>query len=237
MTLIIAVPAQDGVVFGSDSQVTTGAVRATSTKIFRLNEHALWGGAGEVALIQRMSEFVDDFPKKDQPLTSIRDALSMAVKEQLQTLLTMDFRTQFVKTHDEYLALHPVDFLFVEFKEKPRILHILSNGTPEWIEDRFAATGNGDLFAHALLQKYAGTRLTCENAKLLAFKVIEEAIQIGAYGLGPPVTIWTATQDGAKQISEAELAALEDSARALRQLAVNLLASNLKVVKSSSTGS
>lgn len=41
MTLIVAIRADDGVVFGSDTQVTTGVVRSRATKIFPLNDKAL----------------------------------------------------------------------------------------------------------------------------------------------------------------------------------------------------
>lgn len=163
MTLIIGIPAEDGVIFASDSQYTSGPVRATGPKIFELNERALWGGSGEVALIQRVAEKLEGFPQKTEPLTVIRDALAGFVKEAVHSLLQLDFRTQFVSQNpDALLGLHPGDFLFVEHHDKPRLLHILAYGTPEWIDVQFAATGNGDLFAHALLQKYAGHTLSRE---------------------------------------------------------------------------
>ena len=224
MTLIIAIPAQDGAVFASDSQVTAGPVRSTGTKIFKLNDHTLWGGSGEVALIQRVQEKLENFPNSGQPLAAIRDALAGFVKEAVQSLLNLDFRTQFtVQNPEMLLQLHPGDFLFVEHHNEPRILHIVANGTPEWVSDRFAATGSGDLFAHALLQKYTGCNLTSERAKLLAYKVMEEAIEIGAYGLGPPIDIWEVGPNGVKQASEEEVIALKDTARLLREREVEML--------------
>ena len=76
--------------------------------------------------------------------------------------------------------MQPGDFLFVEYRQGPRVLHVLANGTAEWVDGRFTASGNGAPFAHALLTKYAGRSITCEHAKLLAYKVIEEAIEVGA---------------------------------------------------------
>ena len=224
MTLIIAIPAEDGVVFASDSQYTSGAVRSTGTKIFKLNEKALWGASGEVALIQRVSEQIETFPKKHQPLSTIRDALAGFVKDAVQNLLNLDFRTQFfAKDPNTLLSLHMGDFLFVETQEQPTILHVLSNGTAEWIEGQFAATGNGDAFAHALLHKYAGCGLDCNRAKLLAYKVMEEAIQVGAYGLGSPIDIWEVKKDGVFQAIDEEITALEDTARLLREREVEML--------------
>lgn len=224
MTLIVAIPARDGVIFGSDSQVTIGQVRSTGTKIFKLNDRALWGASGELALIQRVAEQIERFPNRNQPLVTIRDELAAFVKGAVNSLLNLDFRTPFVLQNPKALLdLHPGDFLFVEHQDKPRVLHILINGTPEWIEGRFAATGSGDLFAHALFQKYAGVELGLEHAKLLAYKVIEEAIQVGSYGLGPPIDIWEVNSDVMKQANESEIAALEDSAHLLRDSEVRIL--------------
>lgn len=224
MTLIVAIPAQGGIVLGSDSQVTAGAVRATHSKIYQLNDYALWSASGELALIQRVAERINGFPQNVQPLLSIRDNLAGFVKDAVQGLLTLDFRTQFfAQNPDALLTLHPGDFLFVEYRNGPRILHVLVNGTSEWVEGRFTASGSGDLFAHALLTKYAGLQLSREHAKLLAYKVIEEAIQVGAYGLGHPIDIWELSAEGVRHVTEEERLALEDAAGVLRQREIELL--------------
>ena len=224
MTLIVAIPARDGIIFGSDSQVTTGAVRATSEKIFKLNGNAVWGASGELALIQRIQESLEAFPNRTQPLTGIRDNLAGLVKDGINALLQLDFRTQFFTSKpDALLDLHPADFLFVEYRDRARVLHITADGTPEWVDGRFAATGNGDLFAHALMQKYTGVPLTCDQAKLVTYKVLEEAIAVGSYGLGPPINIWQLSAAGAVRASAEEILALEDNAEVLRKLEIQLV--------------
>jgi 20S proteasome alpha/beta subunit len=225
LTLIVALPAQDGVVFASDSQVTTGFVRSSSTKIFKLNDRALWGGSGELAVIQRVAERIESQSNRSDRLVVLRDQLAQAIKDTIQQMLTLDFRTQFVATDsDALLSLHPADFLFVEWQDEPRVLHVLSNGTAEWIDGgRFSTTGNGNMFAHALLQKYEGMPLGMETAKLLAYKVISEVIAVQAYGLGPPIDIWEASKNGIMQASQEELAALADTANLLRKREVEML--------------
>ncbi len=79
------------------------------------------------------------------------------------------------------------------------------------------------MFAYALLQKYQGLALNMDRASLLAYKVLEEAIAVGAYGLGPPIDIWQINNDGIKQLNDSEKAALEDASRALREAEVRLL--------------
>lgn len=225
MTLIVAIPASDGIVFASDSQVTVGHVRATAeTKIFELNDQGLWGASGELAVIQRFAEWLEAFPNRQQLLSAIRDDLASAIKLSVESLLKLDFRTQFASQDpSQLLQLHPCDFLFAEYRDRARVLHILANGVPEWVEGRFTATGSGDLFAHALMAKYSGRALSLDRAKLLAHKVIEEAIQVGAYGLGAPVDIWTLSASGRERCSDEERAALEDAAQVLREGEIELL--------------
>ncbi len=124
---------------------------------------------------------------------------------------------------NQLLQLHPGDFVFAEFSPKLCVLHITAFGTPEWIKDRPFASGNGDLFAYALLQKYQRKSLNLERASVLAYKVIEEAIEVGAYGLGPPVDIWHLNTDGVKCLDSSQIAGIEDSVRTLREAEINLL--------------
>ncbi len=222
MTLILAVPTTEGVVLASDGQVTFGEVRASGRKLYRLNEHCAWGAAGEVALIQRVQEAIGAL-SIDQPLEQLRDHLASAIKGCVIALLQLDFRTQFFQGNPEaLLSLHPGDFVFVECRHQPRILHITSYGTPEWI-DRPFATGSGAKFAYALLQKYHGRDLTLQQGSLLAFKVIEEAIEVGAYGLGPPIEIWHVVKNGVTQLSEEKIAAIKDAVGQMRDAEVALL--------------
>ena len=71
---------------------------------------------------------------------------------------------------------------------RSRILHVVANGTAEWVDGRFTASGNGAPFAHALL--WPST-----------YKVIDEAIEVGAYGLGHPIDLWELTASGMTQVT------------------------------------
>jgi proteasome beta subunit len=220
----LTIPTEAGVVLASDSQVTSGAVRAPGEKLYQLNDHCGWSAAGEVALAQRVAETVGASASK--PLTIARDDLATTIKEAVESLLRVDFRTQFFSNSpDHLLQLHQGDFVFAECRpdSRPCILHITSYGTPEWIEARPYAIGSGAPFAFALLRKYHGLALDLERASLLAFKVLEEAIDVGAYGLGRPLHIWQITPQGIVVLDEAKQAALEDFARELREAEIQSL--------------
>lgn len=222
MTLILAIPATDGIVVASDGQVTAGEVRWTGEKIRPLGQRTLWSAAGELALIQRVEEGIAGIPKETL-LSDLRDALARIVNQSVKALLDVDFRTPFFAANpDQLLTLHPGDFLFVEYGPAPRILHISGNGTPEWFDKPFAS-GVGAPFAYALLQRYQGVPMDVSRASLLAVKVLEEAIEVGSYGLGPPLYVWQVTEKGANKLGEAEIAALQDASRTLRSAEVELL--------------
>jgi 20S proteasome alpha/beta subunit len=225
MTLILAIPAADGLVMASDGQITVGEVRTPGKKIHSLNERAAWAGAGELALVQRVAERLGTLPL-DSPLANLRDQIGHLIKQAVTELIQMDFRTQFLPPDpDRLLQLHVADFVFVEFARRPEMLHLSSLASPEWIEDRPFVAGNGDLFAYALLQKYLGQSLSLKNASILAYKVIEETIAVGAYGLGPPIDVWQITQDGVRNLGADETTVLADAARDLRNKEISLLVS------------
>lgn len=117
------------------------------------------------------------------------------------------------------------DFVFVEYLEKPNILHITLDGTPEWIVNRPFVSGIGDVFAYALLRKYQDLfpiKVDLQKGALLAFKIIEEVIEVVSVGVGPPIDIWQVTQSGIKNFSEVEISDLKNSAQNLREKEINL---------------
>lgn len=223
MTLILAIPGKDGIVIASDGQVTYREVRWPGKKIKQLNDHCLWSAAGELALIQRVEESIQEISNKSQPLTNLRDTLSDIVRQVVTTILQKDFRTQFIQppNPDLLLALHPGDFMFVEWLGTPKIMHLLSNGTTEWI-DRAFACGLGAPFAYALLQKYQSVEYNLQQASLLAYKVLEESIETGAWGLGYPIDIYQITSNGVENLSTEKISALADVSRGLREAEIKL---------------
>lgn len=215
MTIILAIPATDGLVLASDGQITSGGVRATGKKIKRLNENCLWGASGRDALTQRVEEQISGLSDNTGPLQSLRDVLSGIIRKCAIDLYQLDQQPP------------EEDFIFGEFlKNTPRILHITVIGTPEWIKTGAYGVGVGRPFVHALLQKYQfliPDRIDVQKGAVLAFKVIEEAIDVGGQGLGRPIDIWQITKEGVKNLDDKKTAALEDLSRGLREAELNAL--------------
>ena len=219
MTLIVALPVNEGIVIASDGQVTIGAVRDTAQKIYSLSPSCAWSAAGELALIQRVEENLNAALSTPQLLRDSRPAVSQAVKQAVTSLLNEDFRTQYIGANPEaLLTLHPGEFVFAESTGSgERVLQVQINGTSDWVTDRPLAIGSGSPFAYALLGKYDLSKVSLLKAKILAMKVIQEAIDVGAYGLGPPLQMYELSGGNAKGIAPTEIAALSDVARTIRE--------------------
>jgi 20S proteasome alpha/beta subunit len=119
--------------------------------------------------------------------------------------------------------LHPADFIFAEFTKMPELLHMSIVGSPEWMGERPFVAVNGDLFAYALLRKYQKQHLKLEQTTLLAYKVLEETIEVGAYGIGGTIDLWQISAAGMKNLNAAELKTLAGKAQRLRKLEIALL--------------
>jgi len=77
----------------------------------------------------------------------------------------------------------------------------------------YACSGIGDTFAYTLLRNYYSSEMDIRKGKLVAYRVIRDAVDIGAYGLGEPVDIWIIKVNGdiqISQLSENETMALND---------------------------
>lgn len=222
MTLIVAIPTEKGIVLASDTQYTSGEVRSSGPKIYALNSHCAWAGAGEAALIQRVREAAASLPA-GHDLEQLRDALAQIVGQSVQSLLALDVLTDYVQSEPSLLlSLHPGDFVFAEYSQQPRMLHITANATPEWFSGCFAS-GSGANFAYALLQKYQDTALSLEQAALLAYRVIDETIQVGAYGLDYPIDIWLIGPEGLSRLEASEFSQLARASETLREQEIELL--------------
>ncbi|MCL0101436.1 hypothetical protein M1N68_02300 [Peptococcaceae bacterium] len=115
------------------------------------------------------------------------------------------------------------DFVFVEYHKEPMILHIALDGTAEKVEKRFAS-GSGGMFAYALLRKYEDLmpNKDVEKAAFLAYKTIAETIEVGSYGLGPPIDVWKATTDKVHNFTREQITGLEETYLSFRKEEIRL---------------
>lgn len=218
----------------SDGQVTApssgGPIRLEAPKIRRLgNLPILWGGAtNDLGFIQKFDEAVKGALQliKLGSLGELRPHLVAAMHELRRDVLT---RHRELYGRDQEQVTARADLLFAEYGEgSGHLLSVGGDGGDVWLDDfGYGAVGVGDIFAHAALKGFNIRALPVSAVKLLACRVIVDAIEIGAFGMGPPIQIWViqsqqrAATPTVLQVGKDELEALVDTARLFRQTEID----------------
>ncbi|MBT9145875.1 MAG: hypothetical protein DDT42_01752 [candidate division WS2 bacterium] len=219
MTLIVGLKCKNGIAMASDGQATGGSaggpIRMPIQKIFKISENVLFGAAGSVGIIQKSREVIVSFS------TQLNEDWNFNLMENVKQVLfgiykgEIDRHKAFYQgTPQQDLKFAPLaDVLLCKYTSKQLIIwHIAPDCSTERLEEiGYGCSGIGDIFAHTLLKNYLGEEIDIEKGKLVVYRVIKEAIEIGAFGLGEPVDIWTITDAGIKRINESELMALGDA--------------------------
>jgi 20S proteasome alpha/beta subunit len=209
MTLVIAIKCKDGLIFASDGQATSfssgGPIRQKYKKIYQLGR-LLVGASGTIGTIQRCRDCIEEYANtiSNEGLNSlITDMLpdgrvqKIPVRDKIRQLIFRinkdeleRYKLFFGKEEGAPLA----DILIALYDNKGetfRIWHVRPDGGEELLDELgYGCTGIGDIFAHAFLKDYYTTDLNVEKGKLVAYRVIKEAIEVGAFGLGEPIDIW-----------------------------------------------
>jgi len=217
MTLIIALACKDGVILASDSQATTfsmgGPVRRTISKIKHLGENKLWAASGSVGMIQKLEAAFNGLQREiiNAPLS--KPQLRQTIIQNAYTLRVQELqrhRTLYGQGRDIEAGM--ADILIVEHQNGAKIWHINPDCADEFLEEfGYGTSGSGDIFAHTLIKNYKVKNLSVEEGCLIAYRVLRDAIDIGAFGLGEPIDIWIIDNNGVRQKSQPEMLALRDS--------------------------
>lgn len=217
MTLIISLACKDGVILASDGQATTfstgGPIRRTITKIKYLGENKLWAASGTVGMIQKIEMVFSNLPKEILNAPLIEPQLRQAILQNAYALRAQELqRHRSLHGQGRDMEAGVVDLLIIEYQGNPRIWHINPDCVDEFLEEfGYGTSGSGDIFAHTLLKNFKIKDLLVEQGCLIAYRVLREAINIGAFGLGEPIDIWVINNSGVKQKSQSEMFALRDS--------------------------
>ena len=237
MTLILGLDCADGLLLASDGQATIGTsgqhLKGPCEKIFCAWNNVAWGGSGQVGIIQRVEQALcarfaspDDLDNKQTHV--VRELLASAVAEVVRPLLTGRYIQG--PGSDPFTS-----YLFVG--HVPQGSFILEIGPDLVDEDHIArgysAIGSGDIFPYFALTGLAHfnvrqTRLA--GAKLIAYRVVDNAISAAATGLGYPIQmieIKKPTKSGepatAHKLDEGELRILGDKVTEWKTLEAEIL--------------
>jgi 20S proteasome alpha/beta subunit len=200
MTLVLALASRDGVVLASDGQVTSDAAgqptRQPARKLFDVGGRVAWGAAGSLGLQQTLRGELGQLNGQARGPGQLRRRLASLVIPVQQEAMH-----GFVSHH----GADPPDlaclFCWCE-PDGPRILSIPRTGSDHQFHDRYAAIGTGDIFAALTMRSIAHlvpAGLGLEEAKMVAYRAVADAIDVAAVYLGPPIQMYVVTPAGGAQ--------------------------------------
>ncbi len=182
----------------SDGQSTfttvAGPMRLPAEKIKKIGERVLWGGSGDVGLLQKIEVTLGNLKAEtwNRPIARLRPEIRAGV---------LGEQKEAVKNFNPVLKEFPQTIAHVLFagydKGTPWILEIDPNGSDTQLEEYgFAAAGSGAHFVYGVLSGFGKHPWTLETGKIVSYKIIHEAINVAAFGLGPPIQMWELPKDG-----------------------------------------
>lgn len=207
MTLVLALRCRDAIVLASDGQVTADTAgqptRQPTQKLFEIGDRIAWGAAGSAGLQQTLLEELGN-------LNGALDGTAARVRERLaSSVIPVQQRAV-----DSYVPQPGTDpplliCLFCWFDEDgPRILEIPRTGGDHQFHDRFAAIGTGEIFAKFAMASLTGLApdgLDLEQAKMVAYRAVADAIDVAAVFLGPPIQMYVLDREGARPVPREEI--------------------------------
>ena len=221
MTLVLAIACDDGIVIGSDSAFSEAEIgtKHPSAKIKQLCDcPILYGASGDVGLAQK----VDEALKAYKPKTLLKQ-----IRSGIKSLVVLELKAS-IEQHVPYpnpsFHLPPaVILLFAGVLDgHPWILEIERDARDTLYDEsmgNFAAIGSGKLLAHAFFRPHFGTKRTLRTGKVLAYRVLDDAISIAGAGLALPLHVHTISGGGTvTEIGEAEMTELNNTVNAWREI-------------------
>jgi len=254
MTLIIALKCKNGVILASDGQATGissgGPIKQRCRKIFQLPGNALLGASGTVGVIQRCRDNIAMYSQDisehglDHTIGDIEERSDEKVKcvtlrdkiKGLVFFINKDEQERHKAFYGDERGAPLADIILVFYdkaQEKFRIWHVAPDGGDEFLDELgYGCSGIGDTFGYAFLKNFYSEDLDIQVGTVIAYRVIQEAIEIGAYGLGEPIDIWIIEKEGddikVKSLSTDELSALHDTCCMWREVEKDVFKKKIK---------
>jgi len=209
VTLIIAVRYRDGIIVASDSQASDFQARirqTTEDKILELSSHIVWGLSGPVGLQQKIGVPLKKLAASEwqhQRLIDFRPKLVRVVAK-----LQKEAMEQYVPIPQ---SLPPrAELLFCGFtRGEPWILEVDETGQDqEHTDEGFCPIGSGKKAAHHVsftLAHYEVVSQGLELAKLVAYRIMEDAIRVEVLGVGFPIRMWVVDNQGGCAVASPEV--------------------------------
>jgi hypothetical protein len=211
MTLIAALRCVDGAILCSDSRQIRGVsgrrLARPAQKVYQPRPGLLLAAAGAQDVAQEFALRLQRLPG------AAPTADRLELKSSLQELLAALREDPTIADRSDH-----VEFLLAWWPAKARkavALHLFSAGAAEWV-DRWAF-GGAQLateiagFALSTMRYVDPAKLTLDQAKVVALKVLRDTIETGPESIGGGVQMGVVEQQGVQLIEDSDMRALHDA--------------------------
>lgn len=201
-------------------------MRTLEDKLYQLHDApVVVGCSGAVGVAQNVRTTLEGM-KKDVLKKSVAD---LRVKFRTRISKVLKIAKQSYVEIDKTMGAPVCDTLVAGYADgEACLLEVSRNGGDEQHEQRgFCALGSGGPFAHfacASMQHHAVRELGMQAAQVLAYRTIETAIEVAAFGLGGSVQMWIIDSSGARKVEGAELRVIKHTANTWKKLETEFLA-------------
>lgn len=227
MTLIIALRCTDGVIMASDSQSTeeAGNIGYPVPKIFELIPRAVWGGSGSGQIIRELRQQFDSVRDQLEASPAIAQSLVSVVKPVLQA-----HYNNFIPNVPGLAPGSPATGVLAAGYSKDSGAWIVEVDPrcqyTHYDELGFHAIGSAAGFAqlaNALMAHFEPKNRPLSHGMLVAYRVMDAAIETSGFGVGPPIQMWVVDAKGARELAKEELDEVQSNVGGWKELETNAL--------------
>jgi proteasome beta subunit len=208
MTIVLALTTADGLVIGSDSQITDKdrGISFPAQKLHDLGDHAAWGGSGARSVLKDIEKIFNE------QATAIVEAadIAHAIQERVIPVLRHHYENFIEDVPGEEQSHSPSAYVLAAgyTQDEPWIIEVNPHGMiGRYTDIGFHAIGSGAPMAQqagALLANFRMTERSNDYGVVAAVRVLD-ALAVTAPSVGGPLNLCRISPEGTDRLSEDEI--------------------------------
>ena len=212
MTIVIALSCSDGVVMASDSQAVEMAagVRWNVQKVFQLSDRAVWGGTGDTQTIGEIDRSLQTFRPQIDGGADLTQVLPLVIRPILARRYANFIQVPGTQPASPATATLACGY---DAARGGWIIDVDQNCvSSDYTSRGFHAVGSAAGFAllgGALLGHFRPAERPLDQGRLIAYRVIDAAIQTSMFGVGGDIQMRYVDANGVHEVGEDEMAEIK----------------------------
>lgn len=206
MTVAIGMVCQDGVLVASDSMGSSGPIAMRLAKARALSTRPIvWVGAGSTYVAQCVERAIQSHDADGHP-----DVTPESLAAALRSVIIEAYGVSSPPPGTERADVSESETLLLEWRDgRPSFVHLRADTAPvDKTGETFHAIGSGHDFAHVAyvaLSHYMAEPLPLHQGLLIAYRIVSIVCEASSWGVGLPVQLAVADDNGARVLSTEEV--------------------------------